>query len=177
MTNNINPHKVGTEICKITGVDIFKNTKTRKYVELRALVCYTLREELYFTMEEIAKYFNSKGKKMHHASVIHLLKMYPIYKEHNKNLEKLEGSFNFESSIVKNEIFGTNEKYQNLEYQYEKLKKGLKNPIINLIHDLPEERWSEVIERIDLLKQSWSWKSQDRCEIIESSDGLSNRAF
>ena len=171
MTHNITPHKVGTEICKITGVDIFKNTRKRKYVELRALVCYTLREDLKFTLHEIAKYFNSQGKRMDHATVIHMLKMYPIYKEHNKDLEKLEGSFNFEASIV------IQQKYQNLEYRYEKLKKGLKNPIINLIHDLPEERWSEVIERIDLLKQSWSWKSQDRCEIIESSDGLSNRAF
>ena len=168
MTHNITPHKVGTEICKITGVDIFKNTRKRKYVELRALVCYTLREDLKFTLHEIAKYFNSQGKRMDHATVIHMLKMYPIYKEHNKDLEKLEGSFNFE---------GIHKKYQNLEYRYQKLKKELKNPIINLIHDLPEDKWSEVIERINLLKQSWSWKSQDRCEIIESSNGLSNRAF
>jgi len=37
-----------------------------------------------------------------------------------------------------------------------------------------------VFERIRLLKKSWAWKSKevkDRCEIIESSAGLSHRAY
>ena len=177
MEYKINPHKVGGEICKITGVDIFKNTRKREYVELRALVCYTLREDLNFGFQKIADYFKSRGKKMDHSSVIHMIKMYPIYKMHNKYLEKLEGSFNFDKSIQKNKKFTIKQQYQNLEYRYEKLKKELDSPMIKTMHNIPEDKWSEVLERIDMLKKSWAWKSKDKVQIIESSTGLSNFAY
>ena len=177
MNYKTNPHKVGGKICKITGVNIFQNTRKREYVELRALVCYTLREDLNFGLQKIADYFKSKCKKMDHSSVIHLIKMYPIYKKHNKYLEKLEGSFNFEKSIHKNEKFTIEQQYINLEYRYEKLKKELNSPMIKIMHNIPEDKFNEVLERIDLLKKSWEWKSKDKCQIIESSTSVSNFAY
>ena len=103
--------------------------------------------------------------------------MYPIYKKHNKHLEKLEGSFKFEKSIHKNEKFTIEQQYQNLEYRYEKLKKELDSPMIKTMHNIPEDKWSEVLERIDMLKKSWAWKSKDKVQIIEASTGLSNFAY
>ena len=162
------PHEVGGRICDITGIDIFKNTRKKEYVELRALVCYTLRDDLEFGYQRIADYFKSKGREMLHSNVIHLVKMYPIYKKYNKNLERLEGSFQFRSSIEKNERLTLQDKLVNLQHRYDKLKKELDNPVVKTLYNIPESKWGEVQDRIQLLKNSWNWKSKDKCSIIES---------
>tara|TARA_R110000822_G_scaffold19641_1_gene63940 strand:+ start:54 stop:563 length:510 start_codon:yes stop_codon:yes gene_type:complete len=162
------PHEVGGKICDITGIDIFKNTRKKEYVELRALVCYTLREDLEFGYQRIADYFKSQGREMLHSNVIHLVKMYPIYKKYNKNLERLEGSFHFRSSIEKNERLTLQDKLVNLQHRYDKLKKELDNPVVKTLYNIPENKWGEVQDRIQLLKNSWDWKSKDKCSIIES---------
>ena len=162
------PHEVGSKICDITGIDIFKNTRKKEYVELRALVCYTLRDDLEFGYQRIADYFKSQGREMLHSNVIHLVKMYPIYKKYNKNLERLEGSFQFRSSIEKNEILTLQDKLVNLQHRYDKLKKELDNPVVKTLYNIPENKWGEVQDRIQLLKNSWDWKSKDKCSIIES---------
>tara|TARA_R110002111_G_C5703691_1_gene346035 strand:- start:128 stop:523 length:396 start_codon:yes stop_codon:yes gene_type:complete len=128
-----------------------------------------LREDLNFGYQRIADYFKSQGREMLHSNVIHLVKMYSIYKKHNKHLEKLEGSFSFESSIEKSEKLKLRNELSNLKYRYDKLKKQLDNPIIKTVHNIPENKWSEVNERIELLKNSWSWKSKDSCDIVECS--------
>ena len=162
------PHEVGSKICDITGIDIFKNTRKKEYVELRALVCYTLRDDLEFGYQRIADYFKSQGREMLHSNVIHLVKMYPIYKKYNKNLERLEGSFQFRSSIEKNEKLTLHDKLVNLQHRYDKLKKELDNPVVKTLYNIPESKWGEVQDRIQLLKNSWDWKSKDKCSIIES---------
>jgi hypothetical protein len=42
------------------------------------------------------------------------------------------------------------------------------------MYDIPEDKWSEVIERIDILKKSWEWKNRDNCLVVESSEGIKN---
>ena len=168
MKSYTNPHEIGSKICDITKIDIFNNTRKKEYVELRALVCYTLREDLKLGYQNIANYFNSQGKSMKHCNVIHLVKMYPIYRKYNKNLESLEGSFSFPSSIEKNEKLILKDELSNIQNKYNKLKNELDNPIIKMLYDIPENKWGEVQERIQLLKNSWGWKMKNDYEIIES---------
>ena len=167
MENYTDPHEVGKKICDITGVDIFSSSREKKYVELRALVCHTLKEDLRLDYKRIADYFNSKGKEMGRCNARHATKMYQVYKKANKNLELLEGSFNFASSIEKNEKLNLQDKLSNLQHRHDKLKKELENPIIKMLHNIPEEKWGEVQERIQLLKNSWGWKMKNNYEKIE----------
>ena len=56
----------------------------------------------------------------------------------------------------------------------------MKRGLLSLVEGLPKTQIKEVFEKIDSLKKSWVWKSKvikDRCEIIESSDGISERAY
>ena len=168
MKTYTDPNEVGEKICEITGVDIFKDSRKTKYVELRALVCYTLRDEFRFGYQEIADYFNSKGKIMDRSNARHSTKMYPIYRKKSRELEVLEGSFSFELSIEKNEKIILQGKLNNLKRRHNKLKKELENPIIKMLHNISEEKWGEVQERIQLLKNSWDWKMKNDYEIIES---------
>lgn len=150
------------------------------------------------TLIDIAKFFQSKGKSMDHATVIHAIKKYPIYIKKNKRLQAIASCFKLknEEDINYNEVDviyhlqKQNKKVTNLNYQlkiklqdlnYKKKKFTTdEERILSLVEGLPKTQIKEVLDRIDLLKQSWAWKSKEienRCEIIESSDGLSDRAY
>lgn len=178
---NRNYRKVAEGVAEMTGVDIFSNTRQRNYVELRALVCYILREKLGMRWTNIAYYFESMGKSMNHATVIHLVKMYPTYKIYNKHLEEIEQCFNFKSELKYDEIDKIHYlqgKCDNLEKKYNNLKhKVNNNPLLKVLQNIPDDKIEEIIERINLWTKSWNWKNKDHCEIIESSTGISNSTF
>ena len=180
--------KISERIIEMTGIDMFKNTRKREYVELRALACYIFRKKMNMRWTSIANFFTSMGKKTDHASVIHLVKMYPIYKKSNEELSELESCFQFKSKLNYDEIdqvhFLQNEyrkvKKENLHLQEEikEIKLNSKNysdeqhNLLMLFDGLSKDRIDEIIERISLLKKSWSWKSEDKCKVIESSTSM-----
>tara|TARA_B110000211_G_scaffold73091_1_gene84919 strand:+ start:220 stop:756 length:537 start_codon:yes stop_codon:yes gene_type:complete len=171
------PQKVANAVIDLTGLDVFKDTRQREYVETRALLSTMLHDDLGMGWSRIAEFFQANGKRMNHATVIHAVKNYPIYKQHNKKLQKLEGCFNFSKEISEENVNTTlnlQNSYENLQYQYVKLEEKLKSPMISLMYDIPEDKWSEVIERIDILKKSWEWKNRDNCLVVESSEGIKN---
>ena len=170
--NKITTEKVANAVIDLTGLDVFKETKVREYVEARALLNTMLHYDLKMGWTRIAEFYQDNGKKMDHATVMHSVKKYPIYKKYNKKLEILEGCFNFSKEIFEENINTTlnlQNSYENLQYQYLKLQNHLKSPMIKIMHDIPKDRWNEVLERIDLLKRSWEWKNKDNCLVIESS--------
>ena len=178
--------EIGDKVGKIIGINIFENTRKRDYVESRSLVVFLLREKLLMRWVNIAKYFEDNGKHMNHANAIHLFKMYPIYKRDNKQLSVIEQLFIFKSQLNYDEI----DKFHYLENRYKDLKKEndllikklattkkRQDPILDIIKGITLEQRTQVIERLSLLKKSWSWKSVDKCEIIEAGDGISGSAF
>jgi len=170
--------KIGDSVKEVSGLDIFDNTRRRDYVEMRALVCYVLRKKLRIGLTNIALYFQSEGKTMHHATVIHLVKMYPMYKRYNSRLVSIEESFeqlnNLEfnqDSYIRNQYLSYN--YDKLQEKYKNLKDNIKtNPILDVLQDIPEDKIDEVIERINILKKSWDWKSKDECKVIEANTSM-----
>ena len=191
-------NEISERIIKMSGLDIFKNTRVTEYVELRSLACYIFKKKMHMTLIDIAKFFQSKGKSMDHATVIHAIKKYPIYIKKNEKLKTIASCFKFKNdeAIDFNQI----DVIHHLQKQYKKVSKlnyQLKTNIqelnykkatyttdeeriLSLVEGLPKTQIKEVFERIKLLKKSWAWKSKevkDRCEIIESSTGLSERAY
>jgi hypothetical protein len=170
--------KIGDSVKEASGLNIFDNTRRRDYVEMRALVCYVLRKKLRIGLTNIALYFQSEGKTMHHATVIHLVNQYPIYKRYNPRLAEIEDSFeqlnNLEfnqDSYIRNQYLSYN--YDKLQEKYKNLKDNIKtNPILDVLQDIPEDKIDEVIERINILKKSWDWKSKDECKVIEANTSM-----
>jgi|DEB0MinimDraft_12_1074336.scaffolds.fasta_scaffold03316_2 hypothetical protein len=157
------PEDIGDNIVKIAGFNIFENTRKRKHVEYRALLCFLLREKLLMRWTNIANFFKSKGKDMDHATCIHLVKMYPIYKKDNKKLDEIENMFIFKSHLNYDEIDKVHyleNKYNNMEKKYLTLAEQLNNPLIKDITSLPKHRQEDVREKIDALKKSWVWKQK-----------------
>lgn len=170
--------KIGDSVKEASGLNIFDNTRIREYVEMRALVCYILRKKLRIGLTNIALYFQSEGKTMHHATVIHLVNQYPMYKRYNSRLAEIEDSFeelnNLEfnqESYIRNKYLSYN--YDKLQEKYNKLKNNIKtNPILDVLQEIPEDKIDEVIERINIMKKSWDWKSKDECKVIQASTSM-----
>ena len=175
--------KIGDSVKEVSGLNIFDNTRRRDYVEMRALVCYVLRKKLRIGLTNIALYFQSEGKTMHHATVIHLVNQYPMYKRYNSRLAEIEDSFEElnslefnQDSYIRNQYLTY--KYDELRQKHKDLKDNIKtNPILEVLQDIPEDKIDEVIERINIMKKSWDWKSKDKCEVIQASSGISNFAY
>lgn len=176
-----NSEKVVSCVIEMSNVNIFSNTRERKFVELRALVCWIFREQLGMGWTHIALFFESKGKSMNHATVIHLVKMYPSYKNYNKELQKIEDCFD----LKPNPKFDNVEQFyylkirgEHFEHKYNKLKEDIKkDKVIDVIRDIPNDKQDEIIERIKLWTKSWEWKSKDKCEIINASSGISESTY
>ncbi len=76
------------EIQALSGVEIFENTRRRETVEIRALLYTVLKKFYRFNLREIMEIGQEYGYYITHASVIHSLKSFEIYKQYNKNLEE-----------------------------------------------------------------------------------------
>jgi len=79
---------IAQQVNKLSGLDVFENTRQREHVEARSLVCFVLRKYLGIGLSRIAKFFKENGKNMHHATALHLIRNYDIYKLYNKNIDR-----------------------------------------------------------------------------------------
>tara|TARA_B100000780_G_scaffold100259_1_gene70017 strand:- start:1000 stop:1482 length:483 start_codon:yes stop_codon:yes gene_type:complete len=158
---DLTPLQIGDKIISVTGINLYENTRKKAFVEHRALLCYILRDKLQMRWTFIAAFFISQGKHMDHANCMHLFKMYPIYKKDNKTLDIIENIFAFKSKIPLDEIDKVNyleNKYGTLEAEYLKQKEQLKNPLVKLVIDIPDNKIVDAKDRIKLMKKSWEWK-------------------
>ena len=75
------------EIETLSNISIFQNTRRREVVEVRSLLYTILRNFYRFNLREIQDLCSEHGYEITHASVIHSLKSFNIYKSYNKNLD------------------------------------------------------------------------------------------
>ena len=64
------------EIKKESGIDLFRNTNKRQYVEVRALFSYFLRNYFGFKLQEIVEIYKKNGFSTHHATILYANKNY-----------------------------------------------------------------------------------------------------
>lgn len=113
------------------GIDIFRNTRKRDYVEARALLTYILRNYFGMRLSEIQRLFRTNGYPIHHATLLHALKSFKdTYLPHNPFLQ---GVYNKASETLNNKT----------EFKIRHIQ--------NKIQDIPEEKLDEVKQLIDEL--------------------------
>ena len=98
------PIEIAEKLQQITKVNIFDNSRKQDIVDVRSLLCYLLREKLNMRWTNIARFFKENGKNMHHATVMHCVKKYPIHKQANKDLARWEKIFTWKSDLTYDEI-------------------------------------------------------------------------
>tara|TARA_R110000751_G_C13421368_1_gene440314 strand:+ start:45 stop:512 length:468 start_codon:yes stop_codon:yes gene_type:complete len=154
MKENLKPIQLANKIIKLSGINIFENTRKKNHIELRSLLIYLLREKLGMRWTNIANFFNNNNKHMNHATAIYACKNYNIYKKNNKKLNDIEKLFTFKSNLSIDEI----DRVHYLENKYKLLQEKSNTPLTNLISKIPEHKHTEAIERIGLMIKSWQWK-------------------
>ena len=165
------PEEVSDLLIKLSGIDIYKQTRKNEYVEHRALLCYILRNKLDMRWHSIARFVKSKGKSYDHATAIYANKMYPIYKQSNFDYyDKLESQFIVRSQLQYSQLSRLEiieKKHEALEKDYfkaiEKLNKfnGGYTKNEKQYRSLEEEQKTMYDERAALVLKSFEWKQNN----------------
>lgn len=72
--------KLYRQIKKVTGLDIFRNTRKNDYIEARALFNFILYNTYGFTLAKIARFYKENNKSYDHATALHSLKHFDMYR-------------------------------------------------------------------------------------------------
>lgn len=129
---------VAFRINKLADLDIFKNTRKRKYVEARSLFCFICYKFYNKNYSQIALYLKNKGKSSDHATVLHALKGYEIYSKYNTKLNIwLDEILNCDENLDRN---------QKLELMFHKIKQ-LKDNNLNILSNSLDEVYTSEIEQ------------------------------
>jgi len=187
------PKEISDLLIEISGVDIFQKTRVRNVIEHRAFFCYLLKEKFDLGPSAISAFIRTQPKLMSydHATAIHALKKFKIYKTYReeyfdtlesyfeispdadyKELPKLERLLN-QYKEIKNKYNNANNKIKKYEEQLKYLDK-LKKQVVSgftenemLYRNLDKRQRKIYDERAALTLKSFSWKKpKDEYEII-----------
>ena len=123
-------NKIAKHIIDISGIDVFKNTRKREYIEMRSLLTFILRHHCNMRFTEIRDFYESKGKNYDHATALHSLKSFETHRRYNT---KLDNYFNTVLLRVRNKS---------------KLRKALINHIIDYTKEKDLKRLLKIVDKL-----------------------------
>ena len=130
---------IADQIKELSGLDIYKNTRQREYVEARSLLIFLMYNTLNFRLSEIEKFFVSRGKHYNHATVLYALKNFNSYRQFNKNITLwLNQITNTDTSVIQK----TSVILENI--------KALRGEDIHILYNIVEEMYKRQIETNDI---------------------------
>lgn len=123
-------NKISKHIIDISGIDVFKNTRKREYIEMRSLLTFILRHHCNMRFTEIRDFYESKGKNYDHATALHSLKSFETHRRYNT---KLDNYFNIVLLRVRNKS---------------KLRKALINHIVDHTKEKDLKRLLKIVDKL-----------------------------
>ena len=152
--NNLKPLEIANKIIELSGINIFEDSRKKNIVEMRSLLIYILREKLGMRWVNIALFLKANNKPVNHATLIHSVKNFEMYKKDNKQIQEIYNIFSFKSNLGVDEI----DRIHYLENKCSTLQKKLENPLVKLVIEVPNDR--DKIESIERVVESWKWKEK-----------------
>jgi|TARA_R100000231_G_scaffold114889_1_gene85386 hypothetical protein len=151
---NLKPLEIANKIIELSGINIFEDSRKKNIVEMRSLLIYILREKLGMRWVNIALFLKANNKPVNHATLIHSVKNFEMYKKDNKQIQEIYNIFSFRSNLGVDEI----DRIHYLENKCSTLQKKLENPLVKLVIEVPNDR--DKIESIERVVKSWKWKEK-----------------
>ena len=167
------------EFQSLSGVDPLIYSQKPKDAYFRALLYKVLMDFNYMNDRQIAEFFLTKGITRTRVAVFHAVSKVDIYYLNYSDFRDVYDVY-FDDKA---------EESRELEYKLKKRSKEaskranqelpqfIKDELYFLVHKLPLGKRQEIYDLVSLRVKSWDWKSKDKCEIIEGSDGVSSRAY
>jgi predicted RNase H-like nuclease len=139
----------------------------------------------------VKEFYADKGVKRDRSSIYHSVSKVDIYYLNYKEFRMFYDSYfddkkedyldekdvKIEAEVLKNTSTRlSKEDYIELQ-NYRTRDITQKDLLDKLIESLPEDKRSDIYDMVNLRVKSWDWKSKNEYEIIESTEGLSGRAY
>jgi|TARA_R100001460_G_scaffold105183_4_gene151522 hypothetical protein len=160
---NLTPIEIANKIKELSGLDVFKNSRQRKYIEVRSLFNHLLRNKLNMRWIHIADIHIKNGKTSDHSTVLYSSNNYAYYCQHNPKLIEIENIFTFKSDLCYDKIDRVHyleNKVTNLENKNAELKNKFNHPMYKIIRDVPESLHNELGLKLKLWQKSLEWKKE-----------------
>jgi len=137
---------------QLTKVDVFNRSRETKIMVLRSLFYRVLQDNNFMNDREIAEFFTEMGDRRDRSSIyISLTKINHYY-----------SNFDYFRKIY--DLYFYDLKEPQIQYKLDRQQDKLDNLIDTVECKI---RRDELYEMVNLRIKSWSWKVEDRCEIIE----------
>jgi chromosomal replication initiation ATPase DnaA len=95
---------VANKVTELTGQDIFSNSRKHAVIDARSLLNYLLYNNLDFTLHEIKEFYENEGKSYDHATALHSLNNFAVYRRSNPNMDSWLLQLSAEYTTVKAKI-------------------------------------------------------------------------
>ena len=157
---------------KLSGLDPLTLSSTPANVYFRALLYKVLMEFNYMNDRQIEEFFKSKGVKRTRSAVyqaVNKIDMYYFNYSDFRNVYNVLFDDRMEEGFDNKTIDDQSDLIDVVE---EVLPEREEDDLQTLIDSLPLSKRDEVYEIVSLRVKSWGWKSKDKCEVIQSSDGV-----
>jgi hypothetical protein len=139
-------NKIARHIIDISGIDVFDNTRQRKYIEMRSLLTFMLRHHCNMKFTEIRDFYESKGKSYDHATALHSLKSFETHRRYNPKLDKY---FDIVLLRVRNKS---------------KLRKALINHIIDHTKEKDLKRLLKIVDKLNLKELNGKEQTKEKTD-------------
>ena len=172
-------NKILQDFQELSGVDPLILSQKPIDAYFRALLYKVLMDFNYMNDRQIEDFFWSKRIKRTRVAVYHAIRKIDLYYHNYSDFRNVYNIY-FDDKIeefklLDNKIKGRAEELNNRVKGI--LPKKENDALQLLINSLPSYRRDEVYEIVNLRVKSWTWKSKDKCEVIESSDGVASSAW
>jgi hypothetical protein len=172
-------NKILEDFQELSGVDPLILSQKPIDAYFRALLYKVLMDFNYMNDRQIEDFFWSKRIKRTRVAVYHAIRKIDLYYHNYSDFRNVYNIY-FDDKIeefklLDNKIKGKAEELDNRVKGI--LPKKQNDALQLLINSLPSYRRDEVYEIVNLRVKSWNWKSKDKCEVIESSDGVTSSAW
>jgi hypothetical protein len=172
-------NKILEDFQELSGVDPLILSQKPIDAYFRALLYKVLMDFNYMNDRQIEDFFWSKRIKRTRVAVYHAIRKIDLYYHNYSDFRNVYNIY-FDDKIeefklLDNKIKGKAEELNNRVKGI--LPKKENDALQLLINSLPSYRRDEVYEIVNLRVKSWNWKSKDKCEVIESSDGVTSSAW
>ena len=159
---------------EVTKVDLTSTSRHQEEAYFRALLYKIMVDINGMNDRMISDWFQDIGVKRNRSSIFHALKKIDVYYESYVKFRNVYDLFFDDKKKERKRI--EDKKSERIRIINEritrKLEAGERNKIHELADVIPEDRIEEMYEMMTLRIKSWSWKSKDKCQVIESSTSM-----
>ena len=148
-----------SEFRKNTKADLYDTSRNKNVVRLRALFYKIMTEYLDMNNRMISDFLSTKGIKKGGCTIYHAKANIEHYYKDSIYFRNTYDKYFTDRADSRKEIITV-------------APPEPKDELDKIIQDLPFDKRGEIYEMVNLRVKSWSWKNNDRCQVITGAGGL-----